>query len=200
MNLSIIINPKTKFQKITREFVLALIGLILVYLLGFPLIQKLLPSEEILTCGMEEIVSKGGAIYFKDKPHNFPNGERQDSSKSHSGRFSIKFLASDKYGLEYRIDSLEGGESLNIVVWRYRMDHSAAPPEIVATTGKDFWKGTNLPREVESSGWERLRLECVVPDSVKGQDLKIYLWNPGNSVVYFDDMEITIRRRGWFNF
>jgi len=53
-------------------------------------------------------------------------------------------------------------------------------------------------REFAGEEWKDLSLEVIIPYMMKGQDLKLYIWNPGEEEVFVDDFSLVYQKEQVF--
>lgn len=113
--------------------------------------------------------------------------------KAHSGTYSLKLTKAHPYGFQYTIPPLKGNESIEISVWRNTTGDGPKAGVIVGGIKGKYYK--DFKKVLETSGdWERIGGRVDPPFSCKGEELSIYCWNNGHNPVYFDDLEIVIKR------
>ena len=81
------------------------------------------------------------------------------------------------------------GNFIKVRVWRYSLSGAG----IIVASAKDaneFYKAGSSVIIRKEDDWELLELSFYVPENLTNNQLYIYLWNNGNSDVYFDDLRI----------
>ncbi|ALO14618.1 hypothetical protein L21SP5_00951 [Salinivirga cyanobacteriivorans] len=119
----------------------------------------------------------------------YANGQTQSNDASYSGNYSIKLNAGNPYGATITIDSISTGESFSISAWRKNNEKDKGCIVASSTPEKFYKKGTRVV-DTTANGWEKIQLEFFIPENINGQELKIYLYNPNEKSVFFDDFEI----------
>ncbi|MGE5426742.1 MAG: hypothetical protein ACM3O8_02530, partial [Methylococcaceae bacterium] len=109
------------------------------------------------------------------------------SEKSHSGSHSLKLTAERPFNTSLKIKDIDKIAYLQISAWCYCEKNNA---NIVASSGKVFYTGSNTFVEEEPSGWKKMVLSFWVPSELDPNDFSVYLWNAGSEPVYFDDLQV----------
>lgn len=147
---------------------------------------KLENRSDTLFCNYEKIDSINGTILFE-------NNQKADtlisltSEKSHSGSHSLKLTAERPFNTSLKIKDIDKIAYLQISAWCYCEKNNA---NIVASSGKVFYTGSNTFVEEEPSGWKKMVLSFWVPSELDPNDFSVYLWNAGSEPVYFDDLQV----------
>lgn len=143
--------------------------------------------EKNLYCGAE-LLSKDGKGFKSERDSLlFRNGETQSDGFSYSGKYSSKLNAGSSYGMTINIQELKFGESFEVSVWKKATGNSKG--NIIAS-GKGYYNGECEVVEKDANGWEKLRMEFFVTKEMENLDLVVYVYNPDENPVYFDDFEI----------
>ena len=109
---------------------------------------------------------------------------------AYSGQLSAELNTKNPFGFTVLFKEVHYGESFTIRVQR-RMDAKnkagivAASPTLNTFYYQDY---KVLPSQKED--WEKLEMNVFIDRSMDGHELKVYVYNPGESPTYFDDMEI----------
>ena len=142
--------------------------------------------SDTLFCNYEKIDSLKGTILFE-------NNQKADtiiyltSEKSHSGSHSLKLTGERPFNTSIKMKDIERVAYLQISAWCFCEEKNA---NIVASSGKVFYTGSNTYAEEEPSGWKKIVLNFWVPQELDPNDFSVYLWNAGSQPVYFDDLQI----------
>lgn len=139
-------------------------------------IQYYFCGAEILAENKQEFIGSDSIV--------FRNGDTQTSNYSFSGSYSCRLDSDHQYGMTVLISNLREGESLQISVWRRKSKNG----HVIASAG-DYYNNNFEVLEV-SGEWEKLLKDVFVPKELEGKELGIYLYNPEEEPVYFDDLEI----------
>jgi hypothetical protein len=139
-------------------------------------------DAEILTDDKKHFINLADSILF-------PNGKAQTDEFAFSGKHSIKLNSKNQYGATATFKNIKAGESFAISVWRKNFEKDKGC--IIASSDpiKFYKKGTDVI-DTAANGWEKIGLEFFIPEAIESQQLKIYLYNPNEKSVYFDDFEI----------
>ena len=150
-------------------------------------------GKKIVFCGAETISSHLRRPVFRSGNTIITGGDLQSSEYAFEGEHSVKLTPEKQFGLSFEIPNLKGHEQITISVWRYAKGEDASPGIIVGNIKGQYWE--DCPQVVEEkNGWQKV--ECVLDPtfSCRGKDLSIYCWNRGIYPIYFDNMEVTIRK------
>ena len=109
------------------------------------------------------------------------------STESHSGEFSLILDHNQKSGIMYQLDSLVPGQTISAQIWRKGSNNGS-----LVISGPDLYNSINVPIETDSLGWKLLKINFIIPDSIKGS-YQIYPWNASPDHVFFDDLKIEIQ-------
>ena len=127
---------------------------------------------------------------FVGKPDSmvFENGQSQNGKISHSGAYSSKIDANLPFGMGIKFNGLEYGESFKASVWR--KSGTKAGGGVVASCSNLFYYTDCQVVESGSDGWEKIQMEFFVKAELANLELIVYLYNPHENPVYYDDLEI----------
>ena len=138
--------------------------------------QRYFCDAEVLTEDRKTFLGKDSVV--------FRNGETQTGEYSFSGSHSCKLYADQRYGMTISVPDLRDGESFQISVWRKKSTNGA----IIASSENYY---NNKFEVVETNGdWEKLVMDVFIAKELTDKELGIYLYNPEQEPVYFDDFEI----------
>jgi hypothetical protein len=141
--------------------------------------------KNVFLCGAETLVESGKAFLGENDSTLFGNGETQSSDFSFTGSHSCKLAKDIPYGLTLRLPDLQFGESFQVSVWRKQ---SLKGKIIMSAT--DYYNSEFEVVETRNDGWEKLLLKLFVTKELEDKELAVYLFNPEEEPVYFDDFEI----------
>jgi len=118
---------------------------------------------------------------------SFQNNDNQTAEKARSGNYSVKLPYRDSYAMGIDVDSIQSGQKYRFTAWRQGGDGTAF---LVAASVKegDFYTQNGESIITDNSGWEKVILEITIPPAFSEGAIKFYLWNNGDSAVYFDDL------------
>ncbi len=155
--------------------------------------QNFTPSErEIIFdafCSAEETDST--AKYLIDTSGNFifENTITRSKETALTGKWSCKLKKGSEFGMTCRINNLKHGESVKINVWKKGGDK----PGVISVQTDDFQLfhayGEKLTGNIRGS-WVEMEMDFFIPFKLDNKDLKIYLYNPRDEPVFFDDFRI----------
>ncbi len=119
----------------------------------------------------------------------FKLGNTLSNEKSRSGQAAVRLDSQDVFSLEHIIGRVTPGDKYRLTIWRFA-DNNDGHLVAASTPGKDFYLQIAQPVETDQTGWKKLSLEFEIPPDFGPNQLKIYVWNAGSSVVFFDDLLI----------
>ncbi len=128
--------------------------------------------------------------YYKVTDSNkiFENGITRNDEHAFSGSYSVKLDKENPYGMTIRFKDAIPGESFIISVWRKKNKENKGVI-IASESSSDYYNNKNII-VADSIGWEKLTKEFFVSQKMDGKEIAIYLYNPGDYPVFFDDFEI----------
>jgi len=155
--------------------------------------RPLLEINEHLFCDLELIADDGRNFIANTHRNEYIEGGGKASEKiSRSGKRSILLNKSQAFGLKYNLKNTKPNDYYEVSVWRYG-NTDAGFLVVSDEDSKFFYKAVNTTDSIEESGWNRLVLSFYVPPNINNNDIVIYVWNPAEEDVYFDDLSIVRR-------
>jgi len=133
-------------------------------------------------------VSEDGK-HFIGQNAQFENAQNQTSEFSHSGLSSIKLNLDNPYGMTLKLNDIKEGERFKITFWR-KVSRSTNSTLVVTSGPIKFNNSQISPTGLIEGEWVKYQSEFTIPWNIEGQELKIFLYNPDQEPVYFDDLEI----------
>jgi hypothetical protein len=109
---------------------------------------------------------------------------------AYSGRLSAALNTKNPFGFTVVFKEVHYGESFTISVHRKIDPNSHAGIVAASPTRKQFYHQDYEVLPTEKTNWEKLVMDVFIDRSMDGQELKVYVYNPGETPAYFDDMEI----------
>jgi len=117
------------------------------------------------------------------------------SNPKGSNNQCIRLDPKTPFGLNYTLHNVRVDEYV-IVNVKY-----SGPGKVVIVAQHDdasFFYRKMDSREVAGDEWKDLRFEVAIPPIMKGEDLKIYVWNPGKEEVFVDDFSLDYQKEQIF--
>lgn len=154
--------------------------------------DTLLPAKwdsdtTLYLCDAEQVMPDGNSFRAAGGL-SFGNANAQSMEASYGGKHSVKLDAHAHFGFTAVVSDLKAGERLEVYVWR-KGNHSgtriiadARPPSIYYNADQRVVQ--------KDAGWELLRKDVYITQTWPGQELVLYLWNPTDDPVYFDELKI----------
>jgi hypothetical protein len=145
-------------------------------------VKSILCSAEKRTADEKYFRSKSGIVLFE-------YGELQSNEHAFSGNFSAKTTKEHTYAMTVELPNFSVGDNYKVRVWTKSSGNNR---HIVASSNNTqlFYAASDKVVN-EEKGWQQIELEFTIPKIPGNELIKVYLWNSGSQVVYFDDFEIT---------
>lgn len=119
-----------------------------------------------------------------------PSAGSRDSTVSFSGTFSCKLNSTNPYGLTYEFDHKhKWNKQYQIEVMRRGNQNAGI---VFALDGSnEFYQMNSQGEPIPNSDWSVLRWNVTIPPQFDGRRFKLYLYNPGEELVWFDDFQFS---------
>ncbi len=140
-----------------------------------------------ITCNADTLSSDGK--WFKAGNFRFANNNNQSGEAARSGQYSVKLPYRDSYAMAIELDSIKPGQKYRFTAWRKGGERKAF---LVATSPKseEFYIQNSEYLKVDDKGWKKVSLDITIPENYSSQTFKVYIWNSGDSQVFFDDFTL----------
>jgi uncharacterized membrane protein len=150
---------------------------------------KYISTPKSIICKADSLSKSKEYFYSNDATQMFSNANVQSGEKSFSGKFSVKLTRENPYGLTTVLKNITAGSRFKVSVWRYSENNDGC---IVASgkTGDDFYSMNGENIVDTRDGWKLIQMDIVIHMDLPDHELKLYLWNKGNTAVFFDDFSI----------
>ncbi|SFF62546.1 DUF2079 domain-containing protein [Sunxiuqinia elliptica] len=109
-----------------------------------------------------------------------------------SGNNSLKLTQNNRFSKAITPKNLARFNYLEAMVWVYGENIKDA--HIVTKSKGYFYFQSNTVQQKDNLGWKQIRISCWIPENTAKQNFQLYLWNAGNSPLYFDDFELSIKK------
>ena len=134
-----------------------------------------------LECSGENI----SGINFKEDEKFLPNSSCRSKDFSRTGLYSFKLGEKQPYGPSYKFNHIKKGDVIYASVWRRK---GIKGGKLVIASGIKF-QYESSGRIVNKDGqWEQMKCSFVAKQAF--EEVNIYIWNPKNYDLYFDDLKI----------
>jgi hypothetical protein len=145
--------------------------------------------HEVTCCDCEKTSRDLHFFLSADSMYSFDKAWLRSSEASYSGDYSLKLTSRESFGMDTRITVRPGFYEISAV--RKSLDEHGL---IVASgeQGSNFYKATESAVPV-SDGWANIRLNFTVPMEMAGRVISVYVWYPGDTTCYFDDLKISYK-------
>lgn len=145
-----------------------------------------------ITCDAETLIEDSSKFMASTKFQDlsFANGNTQSDEKAHTGKYSVKLTKEKPFGMTYIIKNVQPDEHFQVSVWRLSENNNGVLVAQAEDTEKFYISQMEVSKK-DNKGWELLTLDIIVPQNVKDEVFKVYVWNPDAVVpAYFDDLKI----------
>ena len=153
-----------------------------------------LPERKLVThlfCDAEHLSPDGKQFINPPDSTRFEYGEYRTDHMAHSGKYSIALEQDHPYGMTVEIDSVEQGDQFVISVWKNAGNEDDGTIVISGKTASEpLYNGEYKIVAKGSDGWQKIEKNLFIPGSLQDHQVKIYLYNPSQDTVFFDDLEI----------
>ncbi len=143
--------------------------------------------ENFLECDYESVTDNREFFCTIDNQYLLSGVDKRSDKRARSGKYSILLSPENPFGSDIRLEVAEAG-SYRLVVWRWPSNKGGGVA-FTALCEDDFYNFSEVVSSTDANGWGRVELNVQVPENKTGT-LKVYLWNPGNSPAWFDDLSI----------
>jgi hypothetical protein len=147
-------------------------------------------SSDTLTCNFE--------ITERNKNHIlFSNGAKADTISHLNHNFfrsdssSLCLTPADQYSHGISLKDIKNIDRIEISVWYLSPDSNVF---IVMDNKENLYQKSGETEIRDNKGWKKIELTCSLKENQKLSSTIIYLWNAGNTPVYFDDLLIVTRQ------
>ncbi len=156
------------------------------------------PDNNILLkeikCNVEKLIDTGDKLLSDDGKYILTGVETRNTERAYSGVYSLKLNKNNPYGFTITLDEIYEGYNINIRIWKYGAEQSGG---IVADDikGERFYESSKKIIKEDDNGWKLIEHDLIIPYDLPDNKLKLYVYNPTDSDVYFDDIHIKIYER-----
>ena len=150
-------------------------------------------NEKEIYCDAEATIIKDNKSVFVNNSYYFESGESQSNEKAHSGKFSCKVKKGREFGMCIKLNDIQKGAYLEISVWKYSNKLNSGAIVVSSEKAEDLYVKEYYPCIQEENGWKKTILNVLIPK--KMDVLKIYVYNPLDEDVYFDDLKIKYHKK-----
>lgn len=141
-----------------------------------------------LSCDLELMSADKQNFLCRD--YEISNLGTATSEMSRSGSNAVKLTESNAYSLGLNLKDAVPGKKFKVSVWRFSDTNegvlvvSSEPEKIMYYQMGDFIRQ-------DEKGWKLIELSFTVPENIGTNKIRVYVWNTGKGVVYFDDLTIS---------
>ena len=141
------------------------------------------------TCNAENRNADNTSFIGADSTTLFRNGETQNNQWANSGKYASMLTPASPYGMTLKIRGVNVDESFAITVWR-KAEKESRSCIVASSTSNGYYNSKFKVAESRGDGWEKLSMELFITEKLPGDELVVYLYNPDQQTVWFDDLEI----------
>ena len=100
----------------------------------------------------------------------------------------MKLMPQNPYGMGFKIKP-NSNSFYELTVWRFSYEKADDGLLVAATEGNspEFYKAGAAVVTRSADGWAQITLKFTVPKQYCDKNISIYIWNSGQSDIYFDD-------------
>lgn len=150
---------------------------------------KLEYSENLIKCGAEKL-SENNKFVTNDKDNILDNVETRTAEVVRTGNFSFKMDPNHRFSCTGRFNNFNYRDVIEVDIWRKGENGGI----VLSGEENSFYQAVFNSVESDSSGWERLHLEYMIPKTMLGKETGFYLYYKGEDSVYFDDLSIKVKK------
>ncbi len=148
-------------------------------------------SADTLFCDAERLSADGKYLISSRPSLKMGNAACRDSSRALSGKYAVRLKPGCAYGFTTWLEGVGPCTTLKVSAWRYG-GGSSAGIVLSAPDAGDFHQMESHHVVDRKDGWEQLELELTLPEHYPAEKVVVYIWNPGEEVVWFDDFRANI--------
>lgn len=143
-------------------------------------------KTDTLYCSFEMIDKEKNYILFSDSTKaDLVSHLCQNNYKSPNQSICLKPESPYSYGIS--IPDIKNVDEIEISVWSKGSNTNTF---IVLDNKDNFYRKSNSIQSTDNEGWKEMTLTCRLQEHQKLSSTIIYLWNAGDTPVYFDDLQI----------
>lgn len=151
--------------------------------------QEPVPQEfpNLIECDAETVIESTEGLSFDCGNWLLSKGVTQSEDHARSGRFSCKVDSVHRYGFGV-VDSLAmPGDRYHVSVW---CKGSGGKLVVTDKESTSFYIKSQVISTPNDNGWSKHSTIVTIPPHVGQQSMCAFVWNPGDSAVYFDDFRV----------
>ncbi len=143
-------------------------------------------------CNTEELDAYG-AFKTNDPQVFLSNGNCISSAVHRSGTHSALITPASPFCFTYRFNDLKPGDLIEIEAWEKGKGALLVIAGAQKNCGDFYFAGTYNSYEDEA-GWLRIKNAYQVKPACDSLKIEIYVWNPGKTDIYIDDLRARITK------
>lgn len=137
-------------------------------------LESLTEDQQNFLCG-NYLISTAGAI---------------TSEVTRSGKNAVKLSGTNEFSLGVVLNEIQPGKRYRISLWRLS-DNNDGVVVAASEPEKFFYRQMGDFLKTDEKGWKLIELSFTIPEDIGSNQVKVYVWNTGKGVVYFDDLTIS---------
>jgi len=122
---------------------------------------------------------------FAEGSEFLANANCRSNAHSRTGSFGFKLNSKRIYGPTYKLKSIKKGDVIYASVWRLKGSESG---KLVIGSNSDIQYESGEHVVNEEGDWEQLKCSFIARQNY--EYVSVYIWNPNENDVYFDDLII----------
>ena len=113
----------------------------------------------------------------------------KSNEEAHSGEYSVKVGGKSQYAFQVKFPEIQKDMFVRATVWKKGNGGFLAFTSLNELKFQVYSKDV---LEVDSAGWQRIILEAFVPANFNGEEIKLFVMNQSEEMVYFDDLDVFV--------
>jgi len=151
-----------------------------------------MPDQIHILVSAEKLSEDGNYLLAEnDSSYQVTGVALRTDKESKTGDYAVVTGKKSPFALPVTFSNIGSDYYIVATIWR-KSNESIAKLVVSSTQTKQLYHMTSDVVATDSKGWEQLKLEFFTPADFKPQEIKVNVWNNGEEIAYFDDLEITI--------
>ena len=149
-----------------------------------------------IICDAEQLSPSGKEFLSNDQKYILANGKTRTQEQSRSGQSAVKLKKGREYGFTLILQNIHIGDIVKASVWK--KDKPKTGYLVISNPDniKNLYISEKKTGTMNDKGWELVEIIIEIPSNYTSDKLGLYVYNPEEVPVYFDDFEILLLRQG----
>lgn len=172
-----------------KQIIITIVNVIILILVSNHKGITVLAGE--IKCNVEKLDSTGAKLLSDNGGYLLKGAKERSNERARSGIYALKLNKNNPFGFTVTLDDIYEGYNINIKVWKYGSEKSGS---IIADDIKSekFYEFSRRIIGEDDNGWKLLEHDLIVPYNLPDNKIKIYVFNPSDHDIFFDDIHIRI--------